>query len=389
MHTWPNRKIKARKRTATATETEKTGVRCGKWVLQSTKSRVCRGYMINMQYKDTNKQQKTIHIMIAGLYLRGSIQARDRKLAIVSESIDVHLLLSDTIEKETLFVKQVLDNVQHLGEKLILGSQPMCTLYESTLNQLLVKMDGFGTVSGGVVFVGTNKPDILYKALLKPGADIANVCNEAALIATRNEGIQVKMDHFKAAIDRVICGLKKKNKVISKLQREIVAYHELGHAVAGWFLEHAEPLLKVTIVHCGTAALGFAKHVPNENLLMTKEQLFDMICMTLGAQAATGQHSTPSTLARVALKQKRKLASSPTSSQNSCTPSIPNPMEEDYDDLWKWPENHTREFVLAMLEEQKRSLGSNSVKKVLFKESNWNRIVDDAAKWTGTRRYTK
>ncbi|XP_022866234.1 ATP-dependent zinc metalloprotease FTSH 10, mitochondrial-like [Olea europaea var. sylvestris] len=94
------------------------------------------------------------------------------------------------------------------------------------------------------------------------------------------------MQHFEAAIYRVIGGLEKKNKVISKLERQTVAYHESGHAVSGWFLEHAEPLFKVTIVPCGTAALGFAQYVPNENLLMTKKQLFDMTCMTLGGRAA-------------------------------------------------------------------------------------------------------
>ncbi|WCJ20497.1 ATP-dependent zinc metalloprotease FtsH [Euphorbia peplus] len=179
---------------------------------------------------------------------------------------------------------------------------------ESTLNQLLVEMDGFATTAGVVVLAGTNRPDILDKALLRPGrfdrqicidkpdikaltpgfagADIANVCNEAALIAARNEGTLITMDNFEAAIDRIIGGLEKKNRVISKVERETVAYHEAGHAVTGWFLEHADPLLKVTIVPRGTAALGFAQYVPNENLLMTKEQFFDITCMTLGGRAA-------------------------------------------------------------------------------------------------------
>uniref|UniRef100_A0A2P2IN19 ATP-dependent zinc metalloprotease FTSH 8-like isoform X1 n=1 Tax=Rhizophora mucronata TaxID=61149 RepID=A0A2P2IN19_RHIMU len=94
------------------------------------------------------------------------------------------------------------------------------------------------------------------------------------------------MEHFEAATDRVIGGWEMKNKVISKLERQTVAYHESGHAVAGWFLKHAEPLLKVTIVPCGTAALGFAQYVPNENLIMTKEQLLDMTCGTLGGRAS-------------------------------------------------------------------------------------------------------
>ena len=206
---------------------------------------------------------------------------------------------------------------------------------ENTLNQLLVEMDGFGTTNGVVVLAGTNRADILDKALLRPGrfdrqisvdrpdilgriqicnvhlsklkvtgslpdianrlasltpgftgADIANVCNEAALVAARAEKASVEMKDFEVAIDRVIGGLEKKNKVISKEERRTVAYHEAGHAVVGWFLKHAEPLLKVSIIPRGTAALGFAQYLPNENLLMNVEQMHDMICMTLGGRAA-------------------------------------------------------------------------------------------------------
>merc|ERR1711959_696889 len=99
-------------------------------------------------------------------------------------------------------------------------------------------------------------------------------------------GEAVQMVDFEGAIDRVIGGLEKKNKVISKEERRTVASHEAGHAVVGWFLEFAEPLLKVSIVPRGTAALGFAQYLPNENLLMTKEQIRGMICMTLGGRAA-------------------------------------------------------------------------------------------------------
>ena len=228
-----------------------------------------------------------------------------------------------------------IDEIDAIGRQRGRGGMGGNDERENTLNQLLVEMDGFATTSGVVILAGTNRPDILDRALLRPGrfdrqisldrpdingreqifsvhlakikiekeieyykqrlaaltpgfagADIANVCNEAALIAARQKKAFVQMIDFEGAIDRVIGGLEKKNKVISKEERRTVAYHEAGHAVVGWFLEFAEPLLKVSIVPRGTAALGFAQYLPNENLLMTKEQIRDMICMTLGGRAA-------------------------------------------------------------------------------------------------------
>jgi len=118
------------------------------------------------------------------------------------------------------------------------------------------------------------------------GADIANVCNEAALIAARKDKAAVDMSDFQDAIDRVIGGLEKKNKIIAPYEKEVIAYHEAGHAICGWFLEHAYPLLKVTIVPRGTAALGYAQYTPKEQYLYNTDQLMDQICMTLGGRAA-------------------------------------------------------------------------------------------------------
>ena len=227
-----------------------------------------------------------------------------------------------------------IDEIDAIGRSRGRGSMPGANdERENTLNSLLVEMDGFATDSGVIILAATNRPDVLDSALMRPGrfdrqisidkpdiagrehifrvhlkpiklakdvdtkklaaqtpgfagAEIANVCNEAALIAARRDKKEVEMQDFHDAIDRVIGGLEKKTKIISPEEKRIVAYHEAGHAVAGWFLEHADPLVKVSIVPRGVAALGYAQYLPKEQFLYQTEQLMDEMSMTFGGRAA-------------------------------------------------------------------------------------------------------
>ncbi|XP_060941104.1 AFG3-like protein 2 isoform X2 [Limanda limanda] len=229
-----------------------------------------------------------------------------------------------------------IDEIDAVGRKRGRGNLGGQSEQENTLNQLLVEMDGFNTATNVVVLAGTNRPDILDPALMRPGrfdrqiyighpdikgrasifkvhlrplklettvdkdalarkmaaltpgfsgADIANVCNEAALIAARHLSDAISQKHFEQAIERVIGGLEKKTQVLQPEEKKTVAYHEAGHAVAGWFLEHADPLLKVSIIPRGRG-LGYAQYLPREQYLYTREQLLDRMCMTLGGRVS-------------------------------------------------------------------------------------------------------
>lgn len=230
-----------------------------------------------------------------------------------------------------IFIDEIDSIGRTRGRGMAMGSNDE---RENTLNQLLSEMDGFNSDKGVILMAATNRPDILDSALLRPGrfdrqimidkpdlngrveilrvhtkklklgndidlrvlasqtpgfagADLANLCNEAALLAARREKNSIEMEDFQDSIEKVIAGLERKNKLISPQERKIVAYHEAGHAIVGWFLEHTDPVLKVSIVPRGLAALGYTLQTPlEERFLMTTEELDDKICALLGGRVA-------------------------------------------------------------------------------------------------------
>jgi len=230
-----------------------------------------------------------------------------------------------------IFIDEIDSIGRSRGRGMAMGSNDE---RENTLNQLLSEMDGFASDKGVIIMAATNRPDVLDSALLRPGrfdrqilidkpdlkgrikvlevhakklklsdeidlkvlasqtpgfagAELANLCNEAALLAARRDKQVVEMIDFQDAIERVVAGLEKKNKLISPQERKIVAYHESGHAIVGWYLEYTDPVLKVSIVPRGLAALGYTLQTPLEDrFLMTVEELNDKICALLGGRVA-------------------------------------------------------------------------------------------------------
>eukprot|EP01112_Ceratiomyxa_fruticulosa_P001142 TRINITY_DN1111_c0_g2_i4.p1 TRINITY_DN1111_c0_g2~~TRINITY_DN1111_c0_g2_i4.p1 ORF type:complete len:345 (-),score=89.31 TRINITY_DN1111_c0_g2_i4:235-1269(-) len=280
-------------------------------------------------------------------------------------------------------------------------------------------MDGFNPHLGVVVLAGTNRPDILDKALLRPGrfdrkiylerpdikerveilrvhlkplkladeieatarklapltpgftgADLANLCNEAALMAARSNHANVTYDDFEKAIDRVIAGLEKKNRILSPDEKNIVAHHEAGHAIVGWFLEHTDPLLKVSIIPRGSGALGYAQYQPKDQYLYTRDQLFHRMMMILGGRIAESLiFGKISTGAQDDLEKVTKIAYSTVAeygmNERVGTLSFPIPDENDY--VFRKPYSNA---TARMIDEEVKNLVQEAYKatETLLKE---------------------
>ncbi|KAJ1355473.1 Paraplegin [Parelaphostrongylus tenuis] len=311
---------------------------------------------------------------------------------------------------------------------------------ENTLNQLLVEMDGFSTEESSVIVVAaTNRVDILDPALLRPGrfdrqiyvpvpdikgrasifrvhlgplktslekvqlsrklaahtpgfsgADISNVCNEAALIAARDASDEISEKNFEQAIERVVAGMEKKSQVLQPDEKRTVAYHEAGHAIAGWFLEHADPLLKVSIIPRGKG-LGYAQYLPKEQYLYSKEQLLDRMCMTLGGRVSeeiffgritTGAQDDLQKVTQIAYSQVVKFGMSPKVGPLSFETAGPGEMsfdkpyseataqliDQEVRDIVNHALSRTRELLLAKREEIEKIAQRLLEKEVLSRE---------------------
>ncbi|CAH1269027.1 SPG7 [Branchiostoma lanceolatum] len=298
-----------------------------------------------------------------------------------------------------------IDEIDAIGRKRSQGNfDGRSGEEEQTLNQLLVEMDGMGTEQGVIVLASTNRADVLDDALLRPGrldrhilidlptlaerkeifehhlkaltlkrststfsrrlaeltpgmsgADVANICNEAALHAARENNKVVETQDFEHAVERVIGGTAKKSKVLNQEERKVVAYHESGHALVGWLLEHTDALLKVTIVPRTSAALGFAQYLPKEQYLYSQEELFDRMCMALGGRAAeaiifnrvtTGASDDLKKVTKMAYAQIKQFGMNP----NVGYLSFP---EEDNNGLGKKPFS---KHLAALMDEEARRL---------------------------------
>ena len=322
-----------------------------------------------------------------------------------------------------------IDEIDAVGRSRGRGQMPGANdERENTLNSLLVEMDGFATDSGVIILAATNRPEVLDQALLRPGrfdrqisldkpdiadreailkvhiktlqlapdvdaaklaaqtpgfagAELANISNEAALIAARKYKQKVDMADFQDAIDRVIGGLEKKNKIISPQEKEIVAYHEAGHAVTSWFLEHTHPLVKVSIVPRGIAALGYAQYLPKEQFLYQTEQLLDELCMALGGRAAEElTFDKISTGALNDLERASKMAYSMVSiygmNKKIGHVSFNNPQQEEYGFTKPYSESTAKtidEEVRDMIEK-----AYNRAKKLLQTKSKELKMVAQA-----------